>query len=214
MIRVLIVDNIRVYREGLVALLERESSIAAAEIAAHQSEYLDRIKTGRPDIVVLRTSMPECVSTIRSIADAGLHAKIVALDVSEADDEIIDLAEAGVAGYLLREGSLEDLIKIMHSVVQGECFCPPRVTATLLKRLTALAGERGAWKAEGPLTRREREVVALIDKGMSNKEIAQCLTIDVRTVKNHVHNILEKLQVQRRGQVAARIRGQQIRFAL
>jgi DNA-binding NarL/FixJ family response regulator len=105
-----------------------------------------------------------------------------------------------------REGSLEDLISALDSVSRGELLCPPRIAAGLRRRVAALAAARAPVGPRGHLTRREAEVAGLIDAGLSNKQIAQRLCIEVPTVKNHVHNILEKLQVHRRGEAAAMLR--------
>src|SRR5439155_827652 len=106
-----------------------------------------------------------------------------------------------------REASIDDLVTVIESVARGEAICSPRVAAGLLRRVAALAAGHGGDLPRAQLTNREREIVRLIDNGLSNKEIARALGIEVATVKNHVHNILEKLQVHRRGEAAARVRG-------
>jgi DNA-binding NarL/FixJ family response regulator len=160
----------------------------------------------RPDIILMRTDSTESLETLRTVLGRVPTTKVVALGVSEAEDEIIECAEAGIAGYLPRNGSLEDLVVLIQSVARGEAQCSPRIAATLLRRVATLAGERRSTAALGRLTPREHEIVGLIDQSLSNKEIAQRLSIEVRTVKNHVHNILEKLQVHRRNQAAAQLR--------
>jgi DNA-binding NarL/FixJ family response regulator len=106
----------------------------------------------------------------------------------------------------MRDGSLDDLVAIVQSVARGETLCSPRVAAILFKQVAVLASERQSRILSVHLTTREREIVDLIDRGLSNKQISHQLSVEVRTVKTHVHNILEKLQVHRRGEAAAWVR--------
>jgi two-component system nitrate/nitrite response regulator NarL len=127
--------------------------------------------------------------------------------VPELEQEILECAEAGVAGYVTRNGSLADLIATIESVGRDEIIVSPRVAAALVRRLALLAAERRGPSARRALTSRERDVVMLLEGGLSNKEIAERLCIEVTTVKHHVHNILKKLRVSRRGEAAAKLRG-------
>ncbi len=206
MIRVLIVDDTRLYREGLAHILGREDDISVVGTAARREESLVCVRDLHPDLVLLHMAMPDSMATLRAVVNAAPEVKIVALGVAESESEVIACAEAGVAGYLLRDGSLDDLMATVQSVARGEMLCSPRIAATLLKRVASLAAERQSWKTQAHLTSREIEIVQFIDQGLSNKEIARRLSIEVRTVKNHVHNILEKLQVHRRGEAAALVR--------
>ena len=205
MVRVAIVDDTRLFREGLAHILTREEYVSVAGMAGPLDESLALVRDIRPDVVLLRMATPESLQILRAIAEVT-PAKVIVLGVSESEDEVIACAEAGAAGYLLRDGSVADLVAAVQSVASGETLCSPRIAATLLRRVAALAAERQSLAVLAHLTRRETEIVELIDQGLSNKEIARRLTIEVRTVKNHVHNVLEKLQVHRRGEAAARVR--------
>ena len=131
-------------------------------------------------------------------------AAVVALGVRETEDEVVACAEAGVAGYVTREHTLADLIAALDALARGEAPCPPRAAAMLLRRVSALAAERRpAPSGVDELTNREREILDLICDGLTNKQIGQLLFIELPTVKNHVHNILEKLQVRGRREAAA-----------
>ena len=207
MIQVLIVAHIRLYREGLAQVLTREPTLAVVGMAASREEALAAARTLQPDVLLLDLAMAESRDLVRELQAAGLSVKVVAIGLIEAEGEVLSCAEVGVAGYVPREGSLEDLVAAVESVGRGELLCSPQVAGSLLRRLAALALERGP-ASEGPrLTLREREIVGLIDQGLSNKDIARQLGIEVATVKNHVHSILEKLSVRRRGEAAAKIRG-------
>jgi DNA-binding NarL/FixJ family response regulator len=135
------------------------------------------------------------------------EAKIIALGVEDDEDIVLACAEAGVSGFVPPEGTLDDLLATVESVRRGEILCSPRTAGVLLRRVASLAGNRDSAWIELRLTRRELQIVQLIDEGCSNKEIARLLTISLATVKNHVHNILEKLDVTRRSEAAACVRG-------
>src|SRR5439155_3862772 len=140
------------------------------------------------------------------IADAQTDARIVAFAVVETDAEILACAEAGVSAWVPREGSIDDLVATIESVERDELHCPPKLASTLFRRLASLTRRLPQRSPADGLTAREREILALIDRGLSNKEIAVRLSVEVTTVKNHVHNILDKLQVSRRNEAAAFVR--------
>lgn len=205
MIRVLIVAHIRLYREGLAQVLAHEPSLAVVGSVASRAEALAVAARARPDIVLLDLATDESAVLVRQVTDTAAGMKVVAIGVSEVEGDVLSCAEMGVAGYVPREGSLEDLVAAVESVGRGELRCSPRIAGTLLRRLATMASERQP-EVRSRLTLREQEIVALIDRGLSNKEIAARLGIEIATVKNHVHNVLEKLSVRRRGEAAAKVR--------
>ena len=207
--RVLIVDDTWLSCEGLASLLEGEAWIGALDTAANLEGTLESLRGFCPDVVLVNLATLGSIAILSTMVEMAPHAWVIAIGVSEREDEVVACAEAGVAGYLTREGSLTDLRATVQSVVRGEPLCPPRIVATLLRRVATLAAERRSWTSTAHLTAREHEILRLIDHGLSNKEIGQRLSIEVRTVKNHVHNILEKLGVHRRGEAAARMRAMQ-----
>ena len=139
---------------------------------------------------------------------------LVALAIEDNDDDVVAWAEAGVSGLVTPNTALDGLTATLESVARGGARCSPRATAALFRRVAGLAGQylRAAAGSEPParLTPREREVIALIDRGLSNKQIASQMQIELATVKNHVHAILEKLHVERRGEAAAVARVQRL----
>jgi two-component system, NarL family, nitrate/nitrite response regulator NarL len=213
MIRVQIVSDIRLYREGVEAALSRCDGLEVVGTAAGPRDALELASRVRPDIALVDLSMPNGVACIRAIGDAVADVRTVALTVAETEAEVIACAEAGVTGYVTRESSLDDLVAVIRSVDRGEMLCSPRIAATLVRRVAALAAASPA-RPRATLTGRELEIVALIDEGLSNKEIAGRLLIEVATVKNHVHNILEKLQVRARAEAAAELRARGTRVRL
>jgi two-component system nitrate/nitrite response regulator NarL len=209
-INVFIVAASRLYREGLTLALEHTVHIHAVGMAASAVELTTRLPKLRPTVVLLDIAPPLGTAVIRVILDASPESRVIALGMGESESEIIACAEAGIAGYVAREGSISDLVATIDSTVRGELPCSPRVAGTLLRRVAALAADRRPQRPRVRLSRRELEVVQLIDDGLSNKEIAQFLCIELATVKNHVHNVLEKLQVRRRSEAAAWMRRNQL----
>ncbi len=208
MIRVLIVAEIRLYREGLAEMLQGEPEIDVVGIASGADEAVRELRERQPDVVLLDVAIPENAWLARALMAAVPGTRIVALAVPEIEQEVLACAEAGVAGYVTREGSVEDVVAAVSAVARGEVLCSPRMAASLFQRVATLALERSPASIEKRLTNRELEILDLIDQGLSNKEIARRLTIELSTVKNHVHNILDKLNVSRRSEAAAHARAQ------
>ena len=136
--------------------------------------------------------------------------KIVALGVAEVEQVVMACAKAGVSGFVAPSGSVKDVVAAVHSAVRGELVCSPRMAAMLLNGVSALVARPLADVDNDTLTQREREIVLLMSEGLSNKQIARSLGIQNATVKNHVHSILSKFRVRRRGEVAAQLRRGQI----
>jgi two-component system nitrate/nitrite response regulator NarL len=195
MIRVLVVSDIRLYREGIADALTRSGRCEVAMTPADDWELAPT------DVVLLDLAHPRA----RELLAAAGDSRVVALGVREVEEEVIGWAEAGVAGYVTREATLDELVAVVESVARGEMECSPRIAALLLQRVASVAGT-GRTLADGRLTPRENEIVGLLDQGLSNKQIARRLSIEPATVKNHVHHILDKLGVARRGEVAAQLR--------
>ena len=199
MTSVLVVGDVRVHREGLALLLANDARLVVVGCVDVDAAASSR----QADVEVVLVTAHAHVDLGR-IARAS-RAAVVALGVPEAEEDVVALAEAGVFGFVERDATLDEVVADVESAARGDPSCPPRVAAALLNRLTLLA-QRATEPTDSTLTARERQVVELIDDGLSNKEIAQRLHIEVATVKNHVHNILEKLQVSRRGEAGARLR--------
>jgi len=203
--RIFILSDVRLYREGMSLLLGQVGALDLVGADAPPAAFAGIAKLA-PDVVLLEASSDNALSLSRHVRKIASHSKIVAFAVSSVDRDIIAYAEAGISAFVDRDGSPEDVVSAVYQALRGEFFCSPRVTALLLGRVAALSAERAHVADTDVLTEREREIVRLVEQGLSNKEIAGHLRLGIATVKNHVHNILEKLRVRRRGEVAARIR--------
>jgi DNA-binding NarL/FixJ family response regulator len=207
-VRVLIVGDVRLYRDGLAQALANYAALRVVATATSGVEAERSLRDAPADVVLLDITMRGGAATTRALLRAAPSVKVIALAVDERDDDILACAEAGIAGYVPPDASIDDLVRAITSAARGELHCSPRVAATLFRRLAALALGRAAPPSVAPLTARELETVRLVARGLSNKEIAARLGIEIATVKNHVHNILEKLQLRRRGEVSARLQSQ------
>jgi len=200
---VLILAEVGVYRDALAGSLGRHERIEVVGVAAGLEEALAGVEQAGPEIVLVDTRMPAGASAVEALVAAAPEVRVVALAVAEDDGDVIAFAEAGASGYVPLDGSMEDLVAVLESVSRGEVLCSPGIAATLFRRVAVLARERRPEPVEAKLTARELDVLRLIEEGRSNKEIAGALSIELSTVKNHVHNILEKLNVDRRTEAAA-----------
>jgi two-component system, NarL family, nitrate/nitrite response regulator NarL len=204
--RILVVAETRLYREGLEQILARHPRVEVAASAADAPGALEAIAACDPDAVLVDVGATGSTGALRQIVGAVPESRVVAFGVAESEELILNCAEAGVAGYVPRDASLDELIAVVEGVMRNELVCSPRLAGTLLRRVGALARERSGDNSEVRLTSRETQIVGLIDEGLSNKEIATRLQIELATVKNHVHHLLEKLDVGRRAEAAARVR--------
>ena len=200
----LIAVEVKLYREGLATLLAQQPGIDLVGTATNVPGVVESAQALRPAVILLDAGFPDSLPAVRTLFEVVPAAKVVALALAESDPEVISYAQAGMSGYVTRNGSLEQLVETIRSVANGEFLCSPRVAAALLRRI-AMIPLSGVQRL-GMLTQRELEITGLIGDGLSNKEIANRLTIEVSTVKNHVHHVLEKLHVARRSQIAARLR--------
>jgi DNA-binding NarL/FixJ family response regulator len=206
---VLILSDVRVTREGLALLLTRDGSVivvgaAAGNVAGTQVAEL------RPDVVLLDATLDDLLGCAQRLRDAADGIKIVAFALGEVGEELIACAEAGALAFVGRDGSHQDLLRAIDQARRGEFSVSPYQARLLLGRIAELAETRSQPWGTANLTRREREIVPLIERGLSNKEIARQLSIEIATIKNHVHNILEKMQLRSRGEVGARVRAGQM----
>ena len=206
MIQIVIVTDIRLYRDGLASHLQGQALFEVTGLAASASEGLAVAEQLRPDLLLIDLTIPNCHSAICTLRARAPTTRVVVLALPDDEQQLLAFAEAGVAGFVPREASLAELVLALESVARGELLIPPRAAGVLLRRVATLAAGVPPGTDVPTLTAREAEIARLIDDGRSNKEIARGLGIEVATVKNHVHHILAKLRLTRRGEVPRRLR--------
>ena len=199
-IRIMIVDDHTVVRDGLSAMLGRQQDFAVVGEAQNGLEAIEKTRELRPDVILMDLRMPELtgVEAMRRIREDDPDAKFIVLTTFDSDEYIFDAIEAGAKGYLLKDASREDLFQAVRAVHRGESLIEPGVAAKILDRLAQLSRQSAEPKSIDVLSERELEVLQLMAKGSANKEIAASLSISESTVKTHVANIFQKLEVNHR----------------
>lgn len=206
MIRIIVVGDIALYREGVASFLRQVDGFSVEGIGATAEDAMRLADARRPDVVLLDASMPGSLPLVRELAQRVDPIGVVALTIPESEQAVLPCIEAGVAGYVPRDAGLEELVSVIRSAARGEGICSPRMVGRMWARLAQLSRAQAPTAVASVLTNREREILTCIERGLSNKEIAARLFIELATVKNHVHNILEKLHVRRRGEAVAALR--------
>lgn len=204
-VSVFVFSDVRFLRESLAERFARDHTFMLVDYGAELDEALAQIPLLEPDIVLIDAAFPDGLAAVRRIRDVAPRIRIVALALAETEESIIAWAEAGISGYIPRSAALSDLAGVLKNIIHGEQPCPAHVTASLLRRIGhSSAPVNGGSHPPGgmTLTRRELQIAQLIGHGLSNKEIARHLNIEPATTKSHVHNLLAKLNLQRRTQVA------------
>jgi two-component system, NarL family, nitrate/nitrite response regulator NarL len=204
-----ILGDVLLHREGLEQQLARTPSVSVLGHAAYSAETLDRLRRLRPQVLLLDLGLEESLRVAPTVRAVLPDTRLIVLAVPSTGQDVIACAEAGVTGYVTRDAAIGELVATIERAARGETFCPPAITASLFERIAVLASARQPQPAGSAqlLTSREVEIVRLIDQGLSNKEIARALSIAVPTVKNHVHNVLQKLNVERRRDAACYLGG-------
>ncbi|MEJ5946157.1 response regulator transcription factor [Pseudokineococcus basanitobsidens] len=208
-IRVLVVDDHVLYRRGLERVLELEDDVVIVGEAGDGSEAIARAEELLPDVVLMDVRMPrrsgiEACAAIREVAPS---ARIVMLTMSDEEEDLFSAVRAGAVGYLLKDVPGEEVAAGLRAVHGGQSLISPSMASHLLAEFAALS-RRGAAEADVPavpaprLTARELEVLRLVARGLTNRDIAGQLWISENTVKNHVRNLLEKLQLHSRMEAA------------
>ena len=210
-LRLVVLSDLRLLREGVRLLLGPSVCTIRVVGTADLTAAPQQIAEWAPDAILIDATSPGGLVAAQSIHDALPHARTIAFGLAEAEAEpvVLACARAGMAGFVAPDATVDELIATVRSAVRGELVCSPRTAGMLLHQLGAIAADpdrQDGVSNRTPLTQREREVAVMVSDGLSNKQIARMLGIQCATVKNHVHNVLEKLRLSRRGEVAAQLR--------
>jgi DNA-binding NarL/FixJ family response regulator len=203
-IRVAIIDDNRLVREALTAMLNRLTDVRVVSSDVADSASLAETK---PDVLLLDVGLrdQDSLRVAATLRQENPDAKIIVMDLLPVNEEIMEYVNAGVSGFVLKDATFDEFIATIRSVATGTKVLPPRMTESLFSQIAKeVDGQEPAHVLEDVrMTRREREVIDLIGEGLSNKEIAQRLNIATHTVKSHVRNVMEKLALHTRLQIAA-----------
>jgi DNA-binding NarL/FixJ family response regulator len=200
-VRVMIADDQPLFRRGLWVVLGTDERIELVAEAENGEEAIQKAIEFVPDVVLMDVRMPKVngIEAARAIAEQVPTTKVVMLTVSDEEDDLYEAIKAGATGYLLKEIAVEEVAEAIQAVVQGQSLITPSMASKLLTEFQKLSTRSDKVQYPSPtLTNRELEVLKLVAKGMSNREVADQLFISDNTVKNHVRNILEKLHLHSR----------------
>jgi two-component system NarL family response regulator len=203
-IRVLVVDDHALFRHGLVSVLRSAADLAVVGEARDGMEAVEQAAELQPDVVLMDVRMPSVngIEAARRIRTAQPTVRILMLTESEDEEDLYAAVRAGATGYLLKEVAIDEIADAIRAVANGQALVSPSMTTKLLSEFNALSRRLVEEHDGRRLTDRELEVLRLIARGMSNKDIGTELVIAENTVRNHVRNILEKLQVRSRVEAA------------
>jgi two-component system nitrate/nitrite response regulator NarL len=209
-IRILLVDDQPLFRGAIASLIDGQDDMTVVGEAENGLAAVEKARLLVPDLVVMDVEMPVMngVEATRLIREQLSTVKVIMLTVSEADDHVFDAIRFGAHGYLLKDLRPDDLYELIRGVMRNETPISPAIAGRLLREIQNGVTKRSSSPAppQGPpITRRELEILQLVAEGLSNKEIGKKLSITEGTVKNHVHNSLEKLHMENRIQATAYI---------
>ena len=207
-IRLLLVEDNRLLREGLTAMLNEQPDIEVVAAFGNGKEaVLKATQELKPQIILLDLGLKgqNSLRLVESVKQESSEIKVIVMDLIPVQADVVEFVREGVSGFILKDATFDDFVGTIRSVAAGASVLPPSLTGSLFSQIIEkVAGEGKVSLIESVrMTKREREVIELIAEGLSNKEIAQQLNIATYTVKSHVHNILEKLALHTRLQVAS-----------
>jgi DNA-binding NarL/FixJ family response regulator len=207
LIKLVIADDHPIFRDGLRKLLSLEDDFEVVGEAKDGNEVLEIMREKDPDVLLLDLRMPglDGLSVLQSLKNSGCRSRIIILTASEDKNEFVQAMKLGCSGIVLKQTATELLYKSIRKVYGGEIWLDSHTTAAVMRQFAApsrMGGAERKGRERSPLSQREREIVALVAQGFKNKEIAEKIFISEQTVKNHLHNIFDKLGVSDRLELA------------
>ncbi len=203
---IIVLTPVRLLGDGLAACFSSRPDMRAIAVVNDLASLRDKLSTTETHVVLIDVTQGVDLFDVRGIASEWPDVPLVALGLTEQRQEVIRCGRAGFAGYVARDASIDELCNSLSEIVAGRLACPPEIAGGLLRALFHRESSSGESDVDLALTRRESEVLELLGRGFSNKEIGAELCLSVATVKHHVHHILEKLKLERRAQAMRRVR--------
>jgi DNA-binding NarL/FixJ family response regulator len=208
-ISLILIDDNRLLREGIAAMIHTQPGFKVLAVSADVDEALARVRESKPDVVLLDFGLADhdSLSLTATVHAEVPDARVIVMGLMATQEDVADFVRAGASGFIMKDASFENFFTTIRAVAAGAQVLPPALTRSLfnqiVQRTKASVGNKAHVLESVRLTNRERQVIDLLGEGLSNKEIAQRLHIAVHTVKSHVHNVLEKLALHSRLEVAA-----------
>lgn len=205
-IRILIVEDNRVLRDGLTVMLNEQADMHVVATIGSGNNVLQKASHTRPQVILMDMGLKNFKESlvIESVRKNMPEVKVIGMGFIPSQSDIVEFVEAGASGFILKDATIKEFLGTIRSVAQGAKVLPPVLTSSLFSHVIELAlkKRKGKLNTAVRMTKREREILVLIADGLSNKEIAQQLNIATHTVKSHIHNIMEKMALHTRLQIA------------
>jgi len=206
-LRLLLIEDNRLLREGLTVMLKKQQDMNVVETVGNGENILAIMKKQKPDVLLLDLGLRSrsSLNLVKLVKKNFSASKIIVMDLIPLQADVLEFVQVGVSGFILKDATVNDFLKTIRSVVKGLQVLPPNLTGSLFSQIVehAVSGSNPSALIESVrMTKREKQVIELISEGHTNKEIAQELHLSTYTVKSHVHNILEKLALSTRVQIA------------
>ena len=203
---IILMTPVRLLGDGLAACLGARPQIHVTSVVRDLAGLRETLALGGAEVVVIDVTQGIDLFEVRAIAEQWPDVALVALGLNEQRQDVIRCGRAGFAGYVARDASIDVLCRSIAEAVEGRLECPPEISGGLLRALFRSHSRGDAPEPDPSLTRRESEVLELLGRGLSNKEIGDQLCLSVATVKHHVHHVLEKLKTPRRALAMRKVR--------
>jgi DNA-binding NarL/FixJ family response regulator len=210
--KILLIEDNRLLRDGIKAIIDKQADLKILAASGGNDDYLLQASSLKPNVVLIDLGLrnKNGLRIVATLTRELPHVKVVGMGLIPSQMDIVEFVQAGASGFILKDATIEDFLATIRAVAQGLRILPPLLTGSLFNHVVEHALRKG--KGELPnavrMTKREREIISLIADGLSNKEIAGRLSIEIYTVKSHVHNILEKLALHSRLQISAYVHNQ------
>jgi DNA-binding NarL/FixJ family response regulator len=205
-IKILLIEDNRLLRDGIVAMLNKQKDIKIVAASGNKENTVIKLQLLKPDIILLDLGLrsQNSLSIVEIVKKDFAAAKVIVMDLSPVEGDIIQFVKAGASGFILKDASLDEFLTTIRSVAEGGKVLPPNLLNSLFSQIIEHALQTGKANLNEAvrMTKREKEVITLIADGMTNKEIGKKLHISDYTVKSHIHNIMEKLTLHTRLEVA------------
>jgi DNA-binding NarL/FixJ family response regulator len=205
--KILLVEDNRILRDGIRSVIDKQSDLRVVAATGGNHDTLLQARTLKPHVILIDLGLrsENGLRLVQTLSKELPQTKIIGMGLIPSQQDIVEFVEAGAAGFVLKDATIVDVLSTIRSVAAGVRVLPPLLTGSLFSHVVdhALRRGKGTLAEAVRMTKREREVIVLISQGMSNKEIAGKLNLSTYTVKSHIHNILEKMALHSRLEIAA-----------
>jgi DNA-binding NarL/FixJ family response regulator len=204
---ILLIEDNRILRDGIKAMINTQPDMKVVAASGGNHDTLLQARTSKPQVIIIDLSLrnENGLRVVAHLSKEMPQTKVIGMGLIPSQQDIVDFVEAGASGFILKDATVEAVLETIRAVARGEKVLPPLLTGSLFSHVVTHALHKGGARLHDAvhMTKREREVIVLIAEGLSNKEIASRLNLSTFTVKSHIHNILEKMALHSRLEIAA-----------